>query len=47
MSALQEITPVMLTQDAPTMMGVLRAIAMKDILGMESAVKVNKFLQFF
>ena len=41
MSALQEIAPVMLTQDAPAQMGALRAVAMQDILGMESAVKVK------
>ncbi len=43
MSALQEITPVMLTQDAPTQMGALHAAVMQDILGMESAVKVHNF----
>ncbi len=43
MSVLQEIIPVMLTQDASTMMGVLHAAAMQDILGMDSAVKVHNF----
>ena len=43
MSALQKITPVMLTQDASTMMGVLHAAALQDILGMDSAVKVHNY----
>ena len=47
MSALQEIIPVMLTQDVLTQMGVSRAAAMQDILGMESVVKVNHFFPVF